>query len=65
MANKHIRIDNNSYEKMNTFKYLGCLFTIQNYIREEIKFRLKTGNSCIQFSINRFVVSTSLEEYEN
>ena len=42
----YIKIDSNSYEKVKTFKYLGCLLTNQNSIQEEIKCRLKAGNSC-------------------
>ena len=36
MANKHIWIGSNYYEKGETFKYLGSLLTNQNYIQEEI-----------------------------
>ena len=46
MSNEHIRICSNSYEKLKIFKYLGSLLTNQNYIHEEIKCRLKAGNSC-------------------
>ena len=47
IANEHIRIDGrNSYEKVKAFKYLGSLLTNQNSIQEEIKCRLKAGNSC-------------------
>ena len=46
IANPHIKIGSNSYEKMKTFKYLGSLLTNQNSIHEEIKCRLKAGNSC-------------------
>ena len=45
-TNELIRIGNNSYEKMKTVKYLGSLVTNQNSIEEEIKCRLKVGNSC-------------------
>ena len=45
IANEHIRIGNNSYEKVKNFKYLGSLVTHQNSIQEEIKCRLKAGNS--------------------
>ena len=41
IANAHIK-----YEKVETFKYLGSLLTNQNSIQEEIKCRLKAGNSC-------------------
>ena len=46
IANAHIKIGGNSFEKVKTFKYLGSLLSNQNYIQEEIKFRLKAGNSC-------------------
>ena len=37
IANAHIKIGSNSYEKVKTFKYLGALLTNQNSIQEEIK----------------------------
>ena len=46
MPNVHIKIGSNSYEKVKSFKYLGSLLTNQNSIQEEIKCRLKAGNSC-------------------
>ena len=46
VANEHIKIGSNSCEKVKTFKYLGTLLTNQNSIQEEIKYRLKAGNSC-------------------
>ena len=45
-GNEYSRIGGNSYEKVKTFKYLGSLLTNQNFIHEEIKCRLKAGNSC-------------------
>ena len=36
IANAHIKIGSNSYEKVKTFKYLGSLLTNQNSIQEEI-----------------------------
>ena len=30
IANAHIKIGSNSYEKVQTFKYLGCLLTDKN-----------------------------------
>ena len=38
IANAHIKIGSNSYEKVETFKYLGSLLTNQNSIQEEIKY---------------------------
>ena len=46
IANAHIKIGSNSYEQVETFNYLGSLLTSQNSIQEEIKCRLKAGNSC-------------------
>ena len=37
IANAHIKIGSNSYEKVKTFKYLGSLLTNQNSFQEEIK----------------------------
>jgi len=41
-----VRIDNNTFERVEGFKYLGTTLTIQNSIREEIKSRLRSGNTC-------------------
>ena len=46
MADEHISIGSNSHEKMKTFKYFASLLTNQNSIQEEIKCRVKAGNSC-------------------
>jgi hypothetical protein len=40
-----MKIDNNSIERLEEFKYLGTTFIDQNYIHEEIKSRLKLGNA--------------------
>ena len=37
IANEHIRIGSNSYEKVKSFKYFGSLVINQNSILEEIK----------------------------
>ena len=41
IANEHIRIRNNSYEKEKTFKCSGSLMTNQNYIQDETNVELK------------------------
>jgi hypothetical protein len=41
-----MKIDNISFETVEEFKYLGTALTTQNYIQEEIKGRLKSGNTC-------------------
>jgi len=42
----NMKIDNGSFERVEEFKYLGTTLTNQNSIQEEIKSRLKSGNSC-------------------
>ena len=41
-----VRNDNSTFERVEEFKYLGTTLTNQSYIAEEIKSRLKSGNSC-------------------
>jgi len=43
---RSMKIDNNSFENAEEFKYLGTTLTNQNSIQEEIKSRLKSGNAC-------------------
>jgi hypothetical protein len=40
----NIKIDNNFFERVEEFKYLENI-TNQNYTREEIKSRFKSGNA--------------------
>jgi len=39
-----VRIDNSTFERVEEFKYLGTTLTNQNYIAEEIKSKLRSGN---------------------
>ena len=41
-----VRIDNSTFQRVEEFKYLGTILTIQNSIAEEIKSRLRSGNAC-------------------
>jgi hypothetical protein len=44
--NRDIKIANRSFENVSQFKYLGTTVTSQNFIQEEIKRRLNSGNAC-------------------
>jgi len=42
----NIKIDSNSFERVEEFKYWGTTLSNQNSVQEEIKSRLKSGNAC-------------------
>ena len=44
--NEHNTVGSNSCEKVKTIKCFGSLLTNQNPINEEMKWRVKVGNSC-------------------
>jgi hypothetical protein len=44
--NRGMKTGNRSFENMSQFKYLGTTVTIQNFIQDEIKKRLNSGNAC-------------------
>ena len=41
-----MKTDNNFFERVEEFKYLGTTLMNQNSIQEEIKSRLKSGTAC-------------------
>jgi hypothetical protein len=51
-------IDNGCIERVEVFKYLGTTLTDQNSMQEEIRSRLKLGNSCYHLVQN--LLSSSL-----
>ena len=61
IANAHIKIGSNSYEKVKTCKYLASLVTNQNSIQGEIKCRHKAGNSCY-YSVQTLLSSRLLSK---
>ena len=44
--NHSVKIDSNSFEGVEEFKYLGTTLTNQNCIQVEVRGRLKLGNAC-------------------
>ena len=61
VANAHIKTGSNFYEIVKSVKYLGSLVTNTNSIQEEIKCRLKAGNSCY-YSVQTLLTSRLLSK---
>jgi hypothetical protein len=53
-----VKIDNNSIERVDEFKYLGATLTDQSSIQEEIKSILKLGKAC--YNLVQNVLSSRL-----
>jgi hypothetical protein len=56
---QNIKVDNSSNEMVEEFEYLGTTLTKQNFIREEIKSRLMSGNACY-YSVHNLLSSRLL-----
>jgi len=59
--NQSVRMDNNTFERVEEFKYLGTDLTNQNSILEEIKSRLRSGNACYH-SVQKLLSSRLLSK---
>jgi hypothetical protein len=55
----NVKIDNISSGRVEEVKYQGTTLTNQNFIHEEIKIRLKSGNACCR-SVQKKLLSSSL-----
>ena len=53
-----VKNDNNSFERVEEFKFLATTLTNQNYIQGKIKSKLKTGNAC--YHLVQDLLSSSL-----
>jgi len=58
---QNIMTDNSPFEKVEEFKYLVTTITNRTSIQEEIKSRLKTGNSCYH-SVHNLLSSSLLNK---
>ena len=58
---RNIKNVNSSFERMEEFKSLGTTSTDQNFIQEEIKSRLKSGNACYR-SVQNLLSSSLLSK---
>jgi len=56
-----IKTENNSFQMVEEFAYLGTAITNQNSIPEEIKSRLKSGNACYHLVQNLLSSSALLK----
>ena len=56
-----IKNENSCFERVEEFRYLGTNFTDQNYILEEIKNKLKSGNTCF-LSVQNLLSSSLLSK---
>jgi hypothetical protein len=59
--NQNIRIANESFENVATFKYLGTTLTYQNDIRDEMKNRLNSRNAYYH-SVQNLLFSVSYQK---
>ena len=59
-----MKIDNSSIERVEEFKYLGTTLTNQNSIQEEIKSRLKLGNSCY-YLVQNHVIQVAVQKFKD
>jgi hypothetical protein len=62
---RDIKIAKKSFENMSQFKYLGTTVTNQNFIEEEIKRRLTSGNACYHSVQIPSVFSVAVEKLKN
>jgi hypothetical protein len=60
--NQYIRISNESFDNVATFKYLGTTVPNKNNIQDEIMSRLNMGNACYYSVQYLFVFPSHVKE---
>jgi len=60
-----MKIDNNCFERVEKFKYLGTNLTYQNIIQEEIKSRLKVGECLLSFGTESLVSQFAIQKFKD
>jgi len=58
---RNMKTDKSSFERVAELKYVGKILTNKNYIQEEIKCRLKSGNDCYH-SVRNLLSSNLLSQ---
>jgi hypothetical protein len=61
---RDVKVGNRSHENVSQFRYLGKTVTNQNFIQEEIKSRLNSGNACYH-SVQNLLSSRLLSKNVN
>jgi hypothetical protein len=62
---RNMKADNSSFQRVEQFKYLGKTLTNQNYMQEEIKSRLKSGNACYHSVQESFVFQFAIQKFKD
>lgn len=58
----NLKVDNNEFEHVKEFKYLGVTFNKKNIMHEEIDLRMKAANRC-NFPIENLFKSKTMSKY--
>ena len=61
---RSMKTENSSFERVEQFNYLGTTLTNQDYIEEENRRRLKSGNACYP-SVQNLVFPFATQMYKD